>query len=267
MRITYHTSFTQIPNNIVRSHVLTPSQKVVLIVLCSYANDNNVAYPSYQTIADDSGISRRKAIDVINELAALRCIRKTKRQNGKGDNTANDYEVLIGSANFALPGEPSAPRSAHSSLPCGENSAPGGAQNSPNLYPEKNIKDSNNIHQSINDIDLISMRIKENIDYIILISEYSQASVDEVVGIITDAICGNSPTLRIAGSDLSRECVRSRFMKLNCEHIRYVLDSISKNTTKVRNIKAYMLTALYNAPVTIDSYYTTAVNHDMHSLN
>ena len=48
---------------------------------------------------------------------------------------------------------------------------------------------------------------------------------------------------------------------------RYVLDSISKNTTKVRNIKAYMLTALYNAPVTIDSYYTTAVNHDMHSLN
>ena len=92
-------------------------------------------------------------------------------------------------------------------------------------------------------------------------------SVDEVVGIITDAICGNSPTLRIAGSDLSREFVRSRFMRLNCEHIRYVLDSINKNTTKVRNIKAYMLTALYNAPVTIDSYYTTAVNHDMHSLN
>ena len=71
MKILYPNGFTQIPNKILRSKVLKPLQKVVLAVLCSYANDENLAFPSYQTIANDSGISRRKAIEIIGDLEKL----------------------------------------------------------------------------------------------------------------------------------------------------------------------------------------------------
>ena len=85
MRIFYNTGFTQIPNYILRSKVSKPSQKVVLAVLCSYANDENVAFPSYQTIANDSGISRRKAIVIVADLEKLGCIRKViQKSNGEG---------------------------------------------------------------------------------------------------------------------------------------------------------------------------------------
>ena len=117
MRITYDTGFTQMPNTILRSRVLKPLHKVVLGVICSYSNDSNIAFPSYQTIANDSGISRRKVIDIISELVNLGCIRKTERRSTKGDHTANDYEVLIGKAGFSLPGENSAP-------PGNENNSP-----------------------------------------------------------------------------------------------------------------------------------------------
>ena len=89
MKITYDTGFTQMPNNILRSHTLKPLHKVVLSVICSYSNSSNIAFPSYQTIADDSGISRRKVIDVISELVTLGCIKKTERRSSKGDQHFN----------------------------------------------------------------------------------------------------------------------------------------------------------------------------------
>ena len=70
----------------------------------------SVDLSSYQTIADDSGISRRKVIDIISELVMFGCIKKTERRSNKGDHTANDYEVLIGRSDFSLPGETSAPQ-------------------------------------------------------------------------------------------------------------------------------------------------------------
>lgn len=59
------------------------------------------------------------------------------------------------------------------------------------------------------------------------------------------------------------EAVKSRFLNLNGEHIRYIWESFDKNTTSIRNIKAYMLSTLFNAPVTMGHYYTNLVNHDM----
>ena len=64
--------------------------------------------------------------------------------------------------------------------------------------------------------------------------------------------------------DFPLEVVKSRLLKLNSEHISYVVSSLKSNTTKVRNIRAYLLTALYNAPTTISSYYTALVNHDLY---
>ena len=252
MKITYDMGFTQMPNNILRSHTLKPLHKVVLSVICSYSNSSNIAFPSYQTIADDSGISRRKVIDVISELVTLGCIKKTERISSKGDHTANDYEVLIGRSDFSLPGETSAPRSEQRAL---------------NQYINKNINNSfNNINLSIteNEIDAMTNRIKENIDYDILCERYSGDMLDELVSVMAETICGNSKTVRIAGNDFAREVVKSQLLKINSEHIEYVLDCIKKNTTKIKNIKAYMLTCIYNAPQTISSFYTAEVNHDLY---
>lgn len=64
--------------------------------------------------------------------------------------------------------------------------------------------------------------------------------------------------------DYPAEVVKSRFMKLDSSHVRYVMDCMGENTTYVRNIKKYLLAALYNAPVTINSYYASLVQHDMY---
>ena len=278
MRITYNTGFTQIPNNILRSHTLKPLHKVVLSVICSYSNDSNIAFPSYQTIANDSGISRRKVIDVISELVKLGCIRKTERKSTKGDHTANDYEVLIGKAGFILPGEIpappcdeyTAPPDEQSSPPGNEYSAPRGEQYAPNQYINNNINNSfNNINPSItaDEMDSMTRRIKENIDYEILSERYTDGMLDELVSVMAEAICNKSETVRIGGNKFAREVVKSQLLKINGEHIEYVLDRIKKNTTKIRNIKAYMLTCIYSAPQTISSYYTAEVNHDLYGCS
>ena len=75
-------------------------------------------------------------------------------------------------------------------------------------------------------------------------------------------VCSKRKIICIAGDVKSVNVVKGRFMKLNMEHIRYVMNCMQENTTKIRSIKQYMLAALYNAPATIDSYYRAEVNHD-----
>ena len=88
--------------------------------------------------------------------------------------------------------------------------------------------------------------------------------LDELVELMVDTVCSRRETIRIAGDDYPAEVVKSRFLKLNSSHIEYVLDRMRENTTYVHNIKKYLLAALYNAPVTMDSYYTFLVNHDLY---
>ena len=108
--------------------------------------------------------------------------------------------------------------------------------------------------------------IWENIDYDILTQDekLDRARLDELVELMVDTVCSNRKMIRIAGDDYPAEVVRSRFLKLNASHIEYVLDRMRENTTYVRNIKKYLLAALYNAPVTMDSYYTSLVSHDLY---
>lgn len=102
--------------------------------------------------------------------------------------------------------------------------------------------------------------IRENIEY-----DYQaeKEKVDELVAIMLDVICSANDTVRVNGEDMPQEVVKSRFLKLDSSHIDYVLTSLKKNTTEVYNIRAYLITTLYNAPTTLDSYYTARVNHDM----
>ena len=108
--------------------------------------------------------------------------------------------------------------------------------------------------------------ILENIEYDILVQNerLDRDRLDELVELMVDTVCSHREMIRIAGDDYPAEVVKSRFLKLNSSHIEYVLDRMRDNTTYVRNIKKYLLAALYNAPATIDSYYASLVNHDLY---
>ena len=108
--------------------------------------------------------------------------------------------------------------------------------------------------------------ILENIEYDILVQNerMDRDRLDELVELMVDTVCSRRETIRIAGDDYLAEVVKSRFLKLNSSHIEYVLDRMRENTTYVSNIKKYLLTALNNAPATIDSYYASLANHDLY---
>ena len=107
--------------------------------------------------------------------------------------------------------------------------------------------------------------IKDNIDYDILLHDnrFDTDRIDEILDLILETVCTARKTLRIAGDDFPAELVKSKFLKLNSSHIEFVLDCMKQNTTKVRNIKQYLRAVLFNAPSTIDNYYTALVAHDM----
>ena len=108
--------------------------------------------------------------------------------------------------------------------------------------------------------------ILENIEYEYLIqdSHIDREMLDEIAELIVDTVCSARKTIRIAGDDYPAEVVKSRFMKLDSSHVQYVMDCMRENTTYVRNIKKYLLAALYNAPSTISNYYSSLVQHDMY---
>ena len=108
--------------------------------------------------------------------------------------------------------------------------------------------------------------ILENIEYDYLCRDdrLDRDMLNELVELMVDTVCSRREMIRIAGDDYPAEVVKSRFLKLNSSHIEYVLDRMRENTTYVRNIKKYLLAALYNAPATIDSYYASLVNHDLY---
>ena len=109
--------------------------------------------------------------------------------------------------------------------------------------------------------------ILENIEYDILVQNerLDRDRLDELVELMVDTVCSNREMIRIAGDDYPAELVKAKFMKLDSEHIRFVLDCMRENTTKIRNIKQYLRAVLFNAPSTIGNYYTSLVAHDMAS--
>lgn len=118
----------------------------------------------------------------------------------------------------------------------------------------------------MSEIESYRALILENIEYDFLKREVGPYSddLDEIVEIMVETVCAKRKYTRVAGSDFPHEVVKSRLLKLNSEHIRFVMDCMKQNTTKIRNIKQYLLATLFNAPTTIGNYYTALVNHDMY---
>ena len=129
--------------------------------------------------------------------------------------------------------------------------------------PERKGRDA----MSVTEMEEYRNLILENIEYDYLCREFAtyREDLDEIVELMVETVCARRKTTRIAGSDFPHEVVRSRFLKLDSEHIRFVMDSLQKNTTEVCNMKQYLLTVLFNAPTTMSNHYTSQVNHDMNA--
>ena len=94
-------------------------------------------------------------------------------------------------------------------------------------------------------------------------SSLDQEALSAMVDLMVEVCCSGKKTIRINREDMPTEVVKSRFMKLNSEHIKYALLTLANNTTRVRDMKQYMLAVLYNAPITMNAYYQNWVQHDM----
>ena len=118
------------------------------------------------------------------------------------------------------------------------------------------------------DFDKYKKLVKENIDYDVLIDRHyiEKSIIDGMVNLIVETMISENDYIVISSTKFPKETVKSRFSKLDISHIEYVLECMNHNTTKIKNIKKYLLTALYNAPTTIDSYYKARVQHDMPEL-
>ena len=129
--------------------------------------------------------------------------------------------------------------------------------------PERKGRDA----MSLTEMESYRDLILENIEYDHLCREFTtyREDLDEIVELMVETVCARRKTTRIAGSDFPHEVVRSRFLKLDCSHIEFVMECLRNNTTEIRNMKQYLLAVLFNAPTTISNHYTAQVNHDMYA--
>lgn len=107
--------------------------------------------------------------------------------------------------------------------------------------------------------------IRDNLELDIMLERYpyEQELVQGIYELILETVLTKGKTIIIASNEYPTELVKAKFLKLNGMHLEYVIDCLKSNTTKVMNIKKYLMAALFNAPSTISGYYQAEVNHDL----
>ena len=245
-------------------------------------------YSTIDDLQESTSLSKRKqkgAIDILVNARLIDCERRgTPSKRGfrvcEDINTVREYLDRGKSVMSELKSCQNAPTSeSKTAQQVGSKCNNLSEQNAPAIIYNLKIKTKdNNPNQSIypdgtdmmdnpSEIGSVEVRneyrelIKENIEYE---CQTEKNKIDELVEIMLDVICSQKDTIRVNGEEMPHEVVKSRFLKLNSIHIDYVLTALQKNTSDVKNIRAYLITALYNAPTTMDSYYTAWVNHDMY---
>ena len=138
-------------------------------------------------------------------------------------------------------------------------------------YSKTDISKNNPIYLSktelMDEMDTYKIVVKKNINYTCFENDWSYdiKMIDELIDLIVEIMTlPDAVTVRIGGVEKKAALVKSQFMKLKKAHIEYVMNCLKKNTTKIANIRAYLLTTLYNAPLTMDSYYQAKVNYDLY---
>ena len=109
----------------------------------------------------------------------------------------------------------------------------------------------------------IKEMVLENIEYRYIKDNHNRERLDEIVDLMVETLCSTKATINVAGDDYPAQLVKEKLLRINCLHIDYVFECLDKTTTYIRNIRRYLLATLFNAPSTIDSYYSALVNHDL----
>ena len=181
------------------------------------------------------------------------------QQNELPKNCENQNSVIQNSAGF--------------STVDGENQNSVMRKSKPNYtdYSKTDISKNNPIYLSktelMDEMDTYKIVVKKNINYTCFENDWSYdiKMIDELIDLIVEIMTlPDAVTVRIGGVEKTAVLVKSQFMKLKKAHIEYVMNCLKKNTTKIANIRAYLLTTLYNAPLTMDSYYQAKVNYDLY---
>lgn len=269
---TYTGGFTTMLNHHLRNRNLSLKAVGLLSKMLSLPPDWDYSIRGLATLNTDGIDGIRTAM---KELEDEGYVVRVQSRDERGRMSRNKYTV------YALPQKekpsPDLPSSENPTTvkpPPDEPMTEKPTQINTNQVIPKKRNDSLSIYQSINPdgMDAMDEReryeeiIRENLEVDILSqdSRYDIDRVNEIIEVMLDAICSTSPTLRVNNTDMPKEVVKSRLLKLNSSHIDYVFDAMRKSPSDIRNIRAYMLTALYNAPATIDNYYSALVNHDLY---
>ncbi len=222
-------------------------------------------YYTVEEIQDDLNCGHNKACKLLAELDTVKgigLIERKKQGQGKptkifvkqfAENEAHnqnpeDYTPENGKSAKRKSGVQASPKAE------GSYTDPNHTENSytdPSIYPAENIE-----------TDICLEDVKEQLDYPLLAMTYTDDTPNCVLELICDVLCSTSPGTRIGGEMIPTPKVQTRFRELRFEHVAYVLDRLGETTTDIRNIRAYLLTALYNAPLTMGPYYAAAVRHD-----
>ena len=277
--------FTVMCNHHLRNVKLSLKAKGLLSLMLSLPEDWDYTTKGLACICKDGVDSIASALKELEQNGYL-TRQRVRFGNGRlGDIEYTIHEKPVSQETSGVPPKRENPRQANprQGKPGQEKPAQGNPPqlNTDPLNTERSKTDGSNTHQSIHPagpeaagrpdgmdrMELINAYreiIHENVEYDFLVQRYGTQRMDETVELMLEVVLSKRPFIRIAGDDFPREVVKSRFLKINSGHLEYVFDCIDRNTTKVGNIKAYLLAALYNAPATMDSYYRAEVNHDLY---
>lgn len=239
--------------------------------------DRVYIYYTVEEIMEDLCCGHNKAVRLLAELDTVKGVGLIERKKqGQGKPTIIYVRQFVEAARKGKSELPRLPKMGSAEASKGEaktarNDAPrlpeSGSADHPKReanYTDKSYNEKSYTDQSIypQEEGEIEESVREQIDYPLLAENYPYDDPECILQLICDVLCSTSESLRIGNENIPTTKVQSRFRRLGFDHVAYVLDSLRETTTKIRNIRAYLLTALYNAPVTIDAYYSAAVRHD-----
>lgn len=199
------------------------------------------------------GCGRNKTINSLKQLEKLGLIERNRQGQGKASKI---YVNPVYNLNFKMSRNETS-RSLETGLQEVSESNPN------NTYINNTYFNNTNLSVIHDGYDEMRLRLEEQLDYDYLCQVREKNQVDELIMIMADTLCSGAQSVRIGGQPMPKSVVESRFLKLDGEHICYVIDCFCENKTQIRNIRSYLLTALYNAPSTMDCYYQARVNHDL----
>ena len=205
-----------------------------------------------------------KATRLLRELEKFGLIERKRRGQGK--------PCLVYVKNFSAESSKESVKNRDNDDSCGSKIACQDPVKSRGIKKKENKTEMNNTNLILSD-ESEKMKNRElfeeyfshslEIDLLLRLCPDDEDTIYQIVDLLVDTCATNRKLLHIAGDDKPAEVVRSRFMKLNADHIRFVLKCLTENSSPIRNMKQYLLASLYNAPTTMQLSYQNQTNHDL----